>query len=148
MYDKGKIIAGIIIFLVIMLSPFWYNALTGRAGYVPVLKVSTDAKQCVEDVQYMRANHMDLLNYWKKIAVREGVRFYKNHEGKTYAISLTGTCIGCHSNKAQFCDRCHDYAGVKPICWDCHNVPQMNAVQAVNSSRRPVLPDRRSWPGP
>ena len=26
----------------------------------------------------------------------------------------------CHANKAEFCDRCHNYAAVKPYCWDCH----------------------------
>ncbi|MCX5812442.1 MAG: sulfate reduction electron transfer complex DsrMKJOP subunit DsrJ [Proteobacteria bacterium] len=133
MYDTGKIITGIILFLIIMLSPFWYNAFTGRAGYVPDLKVATDARQCVEDAQYMKARHMDLLNYWKKVAVRESTKSYTGRDGKTYTISLTGTCMGCHSSKAEFCDRCHDYAGVKPVCWDCHNVPQAYAKKVVNS---------------
>ena len=41
-----------------------------------------------------------------------------------YDISLAGTCMKCHSNKAEFCDRCHDYAGVSPDCWSCHVAPQ------------------------
>ena len=30
-------------------------------------------------------------------------------------------CLDCHSNTAEFCDRCHDYASVRPYCWHCHN---------------------------
>ena len=128
MYDKGKIVTGIIVFLIIILCPLWYNAVTGKAGYVPELKVPTDAKQCVEDKAYMRASHMGLLNRWREVAVREGIRTYEAHDGKTYTISLTGTCLGCHSDKAEFCDRCHEYAGVKsPNCWDCHNIPKAAA---------------------
>jgi hypothetical protein len=35
-------------------------------------------------------------------------------------MSLSNTCLDCHSNKAEFCDRCHNYASVSPYCWDCH----------------------------
>lgn len=130
MYDKGKIIIGIVLFLVIILSPLWYNAFTGKAGYVPELKLPADAKQCVEDTRYMKANHVDLLSRWRESTVREGIRTYTARDGKTYTISLTGTCMGCHADKAQFCDRCHDYAGVRsPNCWECHNVPKAAAAE-------------------
>ena len=39
-------------------------------------------------------------------------------------MSLSQSCLGCHSNKEQFCDACHNYAGVKPNCWSCHIVPK------------------------
>ncbi|MEI6152979.1 MAG: sulfate reduction electron transfer complex DsrMKJOP subunit DsrJ [Deltaproteobacteria bacterium] len=123
MHDKIKITAGIIIFLIIMLTPFWYNGLTGKATYVPQLKIGTDAEQCIENTSYMRSNHSDLLNKWKEAVVREGMRVHKAGDGKLYIKSLTGTCLNCHSNKAQFCDRCHNYAGAKPQCWDCHIIP-------------------------
>jgi hypothetical protein len=130
MYDKGKIIASTILFLIIVLSPLWYNAFTGKASYVPDLKLPSEAKQCVEDTRFMKANHMDLLNTWRENAVRKGIRSYKAHDGKVYAISLTGTCLNCHSDKEKFCDRCHDYVGVRPPnCWDCHNVPKVAAAQ-------------------
>ena len=45
---------------------------------------------------------------------------YTNRKGKTYNMSLSNTCMDCHDNKAEFCDRCHDYASVRPYCWDCH----------------------------
>jgi hypothetical protein len=41
-------------------------------------------------------------------------------------MSLTGTCLtGCHTNKAEFCDRCHNYAAVSVYCWDCHVDPKL-----------------------
>ena len=72
----------------------------------------------------MRSNHMKLLNTWRDSVVREGNRSYRATDGKVYHASLTGTCLECHSNKGQFCDRCHDYAGSKPACWNCHLIPE------------------------
>lgn len=144
MYDKIKIIAGIIIFLIVMLTPFWYNSLTGKAAYVPQLKIGTDARQCVENTSYMKSNHSDLLNKWKESVMREGIRVHKAGDGKLYVISLTGTCLNCHSSKAKFCDRCHDYAGAKPQCWDCHIVPnnagvrEQQGVEGTGSRRQGV----------
>ncbi|HCX02472.1 MAG TPA: cytochrome C, partial [Syntrophaceae bacterium] len=43
--------------------------------------------------------------------------------GRTFEKSLTGTCLQCHSNKEQFCDRCHNYVGAKPSCFNCHIIP-------------------------
>ena len=43
-----------------------------------------------------------------------------NKKGKEFEMSLSNTCIECHDNKAEFCDRCHNYASVRPYCWDCH----------------------------
>ena len=128
LYDGGKIIAGIVIFLIVASVPFWYGR--GKAVSPPDLKLDTPAierlkeKLCVEPAPYMRANHMKLLSAWRESVVREGNRSYKATDGKVYKISLTGTCLECHSNKDQFCDRCHDYAGAKPNCWSCHIIPE------------------------
>ena len=36
-------------------------------------------------------------------------------------MSLTNTCLAqCHGAKADFCERCHNYAAVTLACWDCH----------------------------
>jgi hypothetical protein len=35
MYDSGKIITGLVIFGGLVTFPIWYNALTGKTGYVP-----------------------------------------------------------------------------------------------------------------
>jgi cytochrome c len=80
-------------------------------------------KKCVEDTTFMRANHMKMLAAWRDEAVREGNRLYTAKNGHTFEKSLTGTCIQCHANKEQFCDRCHNYVGAKPTCFSCHIVP-------------------------
>ena len=68
---------------------------------------------------------MDILvDDWREAVVREGIRSYVGSDGREYEISLTETCLGCHSNKSEFCDKCHNYVGVRPDCWDCHNVPE------------------------
>ena len=43
---------------------------------------------------------------------------------RRYYKSLSGTCMSCHDDKAGFCDKCHDYLGVQPYCWDCHVEPK------------------------
>jgi hypothetical protein len=44
--------------------------------------------------------------------------------GKQYNMSLTNECLRCHTDKAKFCDQCHNYMGVNPFCWDCHTYPK------------------------
>jgi len=128
LYNRGVILAGIVVFLIVATFPFWRQ--TGRAVAPPDLKLDTPAierlkeKLCVEPAPFMRANHMKLLATWREGAVREGKRTYTATDGKVYPVSLTGTCLACHSNKEQFCDRCHDYAGAKPRCWSCHIIPK------------------------
>ncbi|MBI4687699.1 MAG: sulfate reduction electron transfer complex DsrMKJOP subunit DsrJ [Nitrospirae bacterium] len=127
MYDRGKVIAGIIIFLALVTFPFFYK--TGKANVQIEPKINTPVieglseKKCVESKEFMRANHMQLLNEWRDAAVRDGQRTYVASDGKSYAISLQNTCMNCHSNKKEFCDTCHSYTGVKPYCWDCHIAP-------------------------
>lgn len=122
MYDSGKIIIGLIIFAGLMTFPFWYNA--GKAAPMPEPKVITKGQKCVESKDFMKAAHMQLLNEWRDWALRDGKRVYVNSEGKKMTISLQNTCMKCHSNKDQFCDKCHQYADVKPYCWDCHYTPK------------------------
>ena len=120
MYDAGKIVAGVIVFLILLTSPIWYVAATGKGSYVPQLEIVSEEKQCVESTEYMRKKHMILLDEWKGRVVREGIKTYVASDGKEYEMSLTGTCLTCHSNKPEFCDQCHDYVGIEPNCWDCH----------------------------
>ena len=121
MKDKNFIFGGLIIFLIIATVPFWYNR--GKASPAPELELTATAmaaKVCVRSTEYMKAEHMQLLDVWRDAVVRRGDRTYVNPSGKEFNMSLTNTCLNCHSNKAQFCDRCHDYASVRPYCWDCH----------------------------
>jgi len=67
---------------------------------------------------------MELIDSWREAVVRGGQRYYVTSSGKNVSMSLSQSCLGCHSNKEQFCDTCHSYAGVKPNCWSCHNVPK------------------------
>lgn len=127
MHDKGKILLGLAVFVILVAAPILYNTMAGGAGVVPELKYPLDEKQCVESKEYMRENHMQLIMDWRDSVVREGNRTYVASDGKEYNMSLTGECLGCHSNKAEFCDQCHNYLKVKPYCWDCHIVPKEDA---------------------
>jgi len=121
MKDKKLIITGVIIFFIIVTFPFWYNR--GKAAPQPDLILTAKAKAakvCVRSTEYMKAEHMQLLDVWRDSVVRRGERIYVSPEGKEYTMSLSNTCLDCHSNKADFCDRCHNYASVRPYCWDCH----------------------------
>ncbi len=126
MYDAGKIVAGAVVFVVLATSPIWYNAMTASPADPPELGPPPNgAVRCVEDVATMRVTHMDLLNEWRDAVVRTGERSYVSTlSGESYEMSLSRTCMDCHSNKAQFCDRCHDYVAVVPSCWDCHVEPK------------------------
>ena len=123
MYDQGKILTGLLIFLLALTSPVWYNLALGKAG-APQLKLGTKEKNCIEPVAYMRSSHMTMLNTWRNAVIRDGNRIYVAGDGRQYDMSLTNTCLKCHASKAEFCDRCHAYAAVKPYCWDCHNAPE------------------------
>lgn len=123
MYDAGKIITGLIIFLCLITAPVWYIMASGEGTYVPEPEIATEDKQCIEATQYMRNKHMDFLKDWRESVVREGTRTYVASDGQEYDMSLTDTCMDCHLNKAEFCDRCHNYVGAKPNCWDCHSEP-------------------------
>lgn len=125
MHDAGKIIGGLIIFLALITSPVWYNIAGGKADYRPEPKIVTTETECVMPKDYMRAKHMDLLNEWRNLVVREGQRVHLSHTERKFKISLTGTCMSCHSNKTDFCDECHNYSAVgQPVCWNCHIIPE------------------------
>ena len=76
----------------------------------------------------MAARHMDILNQWRHEVVRgDGTQkvYMSEVTGEEYPKSLTGTCMQCHGrdtriNETVTCAECHDYANVKPRCWDCH----------------------------
>lgn len=77
-------------------------------------------EKCVEDTQFMRRYHMDLLKHHRDETVRKGIRTTKHSLKK---------CVECHASeksgsvaasKEDFCASCHSYASVKLDCWDCH----------------------------
>lgn len=129
MYDAWKIIIGMVLFVFLMAFPIFYA--TGKKAPVPEPKIDTpeilalpeNERKCVEPKEFMKTEHMVLLDKWRNSFVRDGMRFYVATDGREHLISLTNTCMRCHSNKEEFCDACHNYVAVKPYCWDCHIEP-------------------------
>lgn len=123
MRDRPVILAGLALLLALASWPAW-RALASTPPRPPDLARPIGATRCVAPTEYMRASHMALLDEWRTRVVRDAVRTYTGADGRVVRMSLSGTCLGsCHADKTTFCDRCHDYAGVKPTCWNCHVVP-------------------------
>ncbi|MGB5291398.1 MAG: cytochrome c3 family protein [Lysobacterales bacterium] len=78
---------------------------------------------CVEDTDFMRRNHMELLKHQRDETTLKGVR------NKQYSLT---ECLSCHavngsdaapvtvSDPKHFCRSCHDYAAVNIDCFQCH----------------------------
>lgn len=123
MYNSKAVITGIVIFVIIFTAPFWLSWIGmdyTKTGVVP----PAGEKSCIEDTEFMRANHMRLLDEWRDQALRAENREYISAlNGKRWAISLQNTCMKCHNNYAEFCERCHVANSVYPYCWTCHIIP-------------------------
>jgi len=124
MYNAGKIIPGLVVFLALATAPIWYNVASGHEAIAPEIEKPEGETQCVADADFMRREHMQLLSDWRDEVVRSGDRVYTTADGRQYDKSLTRTCLGCHQSKAKSCDRCHDYLDVTPYCWQCHVDPK------------------------
>ena len=123
MYDSGKIITGLAIFVILMTFPVWFNV--GGSERIPQPeKPPGGQKNCVAETDYMRTSHMVLLNQWRDEVIRSGQREFQEIDGVKYEKSLQNGCMYCHTSKVKFCDTCHIYADVKPYCWDCHVQPK------------------------
>lgn len=124
MRDKGRIYLGLIVFLVLVTVPIWFNLFAGGESERPELVLPEGETACILPTEFMREDHMNLVMDWRDEVVRSGDRIFAADDGRRYYKSLTATCLGCHDQKDKFCDRCHDYLSVKPYCWDCHVVPE------------------------
>jgi len=90
---------------------------------LPDIPEAIKGEQCVEDTEFMRRNHMELLEHQRDDTVRHGIRT-KKHSLKN--------CFTCHvvkdndgqpvttADPRHFCRECHDYAAVQVDCWQCH----------------------------
>jgi len=126
MFDSGKIIVGLIIGIILLTFPFWWN-LGSAAPPAPDPKISDVARaagECVRSKDYMTRYHMQLLDTWRNDVVRDRQRIYVSASGKRYDMSLQNTCMQCHDSKKDFCDQCHNYMAISPVCWDCHVAPE------------------------
>ena len=57
-------------------------------------------------------------------ALRKENRVYVSaKDGKKWVISLQNTCLKCHNNYKEFCEKCHVANSVYPYCWTCHIIP-------------------------
>ncbi len=80
-------------------------------------------EQCVADTDFMRRNHMTLLQHQRDETMHKGIRS-KEHSLKE--------CVACHAvagpdampvtvaSEKHFCRSCHDYAAVTIDCFQCH----------------------------
>jgi hypothetical protein len=100
---------------------------------------------CVEPVDLMRREHMDLLYAHRDETVRRGDRDTRH--------SLSG-CVDCHSQTdasgarvavdapGQFCASCHEYASVAIDCFQCHATVPPGARPAAGDGSGAALLDR------
>jgi hypothetical protein len=123
MNDKPRIFVGLAIALVVLTFPYWYALAAGHHEPRPELKLPAGG-QCVRATKWMRAHHMDLLNQWRDEVVRQGASTPIEVNGHQVHKSLTRGCMSCHVDRGNFCTKCHTYANVRPVCWDCHVEPE------------------------
>ena len=124
MNDRPFIVVGLIVFVAIVTTPIWHSVAARNVVLAaPEIKVPAQEKQCVAPLSYMRTSHMQLLEQWRDDVVRQQQPNYVAYNGRVYEKSLTKTCLSqCHTNRQEFCDRCHNYSGVAALnCWECHN---------------------------
>jgi len=107
------------------------SASATESALMPKLDIGKGG-QCVEDPQWMRKNHTQLLLHQRDETVHKGIRDEKH--------SLKN-CIECHASKRDnsvtgradsFCEGCHRYAAVKLDCFECHS-----------SKRKSILGERK-----
>lgn len=90
-------------------------------------------KTCIRPTDWMRRNHMELIEHQRDLTVRQGIRVQKD--------SLAN-CVDCHARqdtkgkpvpvnaKGEFCQHCHGYAAVNPSCFQCHSTVPSSAETA------------------
>ena len=117
MRDGGKIVGGLVIWLVVLAGPLWMAAARGVKN---VALARASGGSCIEAPEEMRKNHPALLARWRERVLRSGERVDRARDGGDVRISLTATCLGCHGKSSGFCDRCHAQAVVSLSCWQCH----------------------------
>jgi len=124
MYKGHRIIIFLVVFCCFALAPMILNI--GNASEAPTPALDTPAinalakPACIESTEYMRAEHMQLLDDWRHQTVRSGNLEYLTSSGQAIEMSLQNTCLSCHTNRVEFCTPCHDYVAVDPACWHCH----------------------------
>lgn len=98
------------------------QAIASDNPLLPVIP-SGQGDTCVEETDFMRRNHMELLKHQRDETTLQGVRS-EQHSLKE--------CLSCHAvygpdavavsaaSPEHFCRSCHDYAAVSIDCFQCH----------------------------
>ena len=123
MYNAKAVCIGIAIMVLLLSSPFWVGLFGSKYTETGITPPKNSSTECIEDRDFMRAQHMRLLNEWRDAALRDENREYVAKNGKKWAISLQNTCLKCHENYNSFCEKCHVANSVSPYCWTCHIIP-------------------------
>ncbi|HEX7507400.1 MAG TPA: sulfate reduction electron transfer complex DsrMKJOP subunit DsrJ [Polyangia bacterium] len=118
MHDAGRIVGGMGIVLFAIAGPLWVGS--ARGVKTVVLAKAEGGDPCIQPREEMRKNHPALLADWRERVVRLGDRVHRSENGLDVRISLTGTCLGCHGQASEFCDKCHAQVAVSLSCWQCH----------------------------
>lgn len=120
-----------------------------RNPLLPVIPEGQGAR-CVEDTDFMRRNHMDLLEHQRDETMLKGVRT------KKYSLK---ECLDCHvvygadevavtaSSPSHFCRSCHDYAAVSIDCFECHASRPETAAMPVHPQMSGGGPDASASSG-
>lgn len=106
---------------------------TGEGSYVIEGSEAAQLDSCVEPTDFMRRNHMEVIEHQRDETVHKGIRSTKH--------SLAG-CIECHARydadntpvpvnaEGQFCIACHEFAAVGMNCFGCHaNIPMQPTAE-------------------
>lgn len=142
-----KAVIATLVFLVIVTLPFIVSAAKGNVGSFETFeeledRINNNPKelalrdgetQCVEETDYMRVNHMQILKDERVNYVRHD----DPYPGDKHSIR---GCFTCHYQPEPsqviandpagqgFCTECHNYNGVKPGCLSqaggCHSSDQ------------------------
>lgn len=100
-------------------------------------------EQCVEDTDFMRRNHMEMLKHQRDETMHNGIRT------KKYSLN---ECISCHvqpdekgevatiDSPEHFCASCHNYAAVNIDCFNCHADRPAADQTAYRHKMKPGVP--------
>jgi len=93
------------------------------APLLPELPAAVEGEGCVEPLDVIRREHMELLLHQRDATV------YLGERGTDHSLK---ECLACHTQKdaqgayipanaeGQFCNECHTYVGVQMDCFECH----------------------------
>ena len=124
MYVRRRCIVMLTVLLTLPGASIYAAGDTSTDSGVPLPAIPMgQGASCVEDTDFMRRNHMEMLKHQRDETTLRGVRS-RQHSLKE--------CINCHavlgpdmmpvtvSSPTHFCRSCHDYTAVSIDCFQCH----------------------------